>query len=208
MENKMRPILFSPAMVEAVLSGQKTQTRRIIKPQPDPSFHVQVGTGLSLDGNGVFGALYSKGGIHADFVKCPYGKVGDILWVREKWLDASIGKKDLRDVIYFSSESGKLYDKQGAKWKPSIFMPREACRIFLKITDIRIEVLNKISDDDCLAEGVYKEKDYYYVGGKFKSSDPKWAFLQLWESINGVNSWDNNPFLWVVKFEIIDEPAY
>ena len=154
----MKPILFKPEMVQAILEGYKTQTRRIIKPQPNPTIHVNIGMGRSLDGKNTNGILYTKPYSvdtgSADFVRSPYGDIGDILWVREKWLDASIGKKDGRDIIHFASEAGKLYDEQGAKWKPSIFMPKAACRLFLKITDIRVERLYSISEEDAEAEGL------------------------------------------------------
>ncbi len=202
----MRPILFKTPMVLAIEDGSKTQTRRVIK--IDKSYIWEnVKTSL-VDNHFIVGS----GMQDFEQVKCPYGEVGDILWVREKWLDASIGKKDGRTIIYFASESGQLYDQQGAKWKPSIFMPKSACRIFLKITDIRSERLQEISVEDAKSEGLYevgyKGVSFAYAKGEGSYASATGAFMALWISINGKDSWKKNPWLWVLDFEKTEQPAY
>lgn len=223
MKQTFKPILFNTEMVQAILAGTKTQTRRIIKPQPEklPYF----------------------------MEKWPYGKIGDILWVREtfeyysvNWdmhekekrtssvafnYKATIGSpKEMKTTSLFAKKAVLTIENDKLKnssWKPSIFMPKEACRIFLKITDIRVERLQEISEADAIKEGVHYEDffesyDCYlcrsekghrgalhicedgYFDNAFES------FRSLWYSLNGENSWQQNPFVWVIQFERISKP--
>lgn len=110
---------------------------------------------------------------------CPYGVPGDTLWVRESW--QKIGD----EFIYRASVPGGLTEP--GIWKPSIHMIREACRLELKLLSVRVEPLNSISDADAIAEGV----------------PGKEAFRSLWRYINGVDSWDSNPDVWVIEFEVM-----
>ena len=149
---KERPILFSTPMVRAILDGRKTQTRRIIKPQP----YVLNSTSAELN------QLFKDGLMHR---ACPYGKIGDLLWVRETWADLTEGygtpweRFNLKPPFIWYKADGDQPDigngaSQLESWKPSIFMPRWASRITLRITNVRVERLQDISEMDAIAEGV------------------------------------------------------
>jgi hypothetical protein len=167
---KERPILFSAPMVRAILDGRKTQTRRIMKIQPD--------------GRGTRCTNVHFEDWHGRELKCPYGWVGDILWVRETWSKTDSGK-----YIYAATNNGF-----NPVWKPSIFMPKDACRIRLQITDIRIEKIQDISKEDVIAEGI--DTKFLYEG-----THPKWAYFSLWDKINGKGSCEQNPWVWVIEFK-------
>ncbi len=217
-QTKERPILFSAPMVRAILEGRKTVTRREVKKPAaldclaagfEPAF-------LALPGN-------------AD--RCPYGKPGDRLWVRETWgvishdfdehgnmvdwkPDRPASKiREMRfgrgyysgHVIYRADgESVWAGDDDGggddrSAWKPSIHMPRIACRILLEITDVRVERLQDISKEQALAEGVMScEQDIDPDGNGY---EPLELFGGLWTMINGDGSWQSNPWVWVVEFK-------
>lgn len=194
---KERPILFSAPMVRAILDGRKTQTRRVVKPQFDDDATITIGEigtsrGVAYVGNSQSGGLVTR-------VPCRYGQPGDLLWVRETWRTESDAYNDLSPSL-LSGEETILYDADGdwslnktvGRGRPSIHMPRWASRITLKITDVRVEHLQSITFNDAKAEGVEYEKGY---------TDPRLAFLRLWESINGEDSWGLNPWVWVVEFE-------
>lgn len=209
-EIKERPILFSAPMVRAILSGQKTVTRREVKKKAaldclaagfEPAF-------LALPGN-------------TDL--CPYGKVGDQLWVRETWYcdhlevmrgpylkpdDLDIGEAINDGTLVYAADGLAPYEQEQPTWKPSIHMPRWACRILLEITDVRVERLNAISDEQALAEGVRLYTDHaelgnwYHVDGiETYSAEPRKSFELLWSLINGADSWTANPWVWVVEFK-------
>lgn len=172
-----RPILFSGPMVRALLEGRKTQTRRTMKTPPD-SFEAQY-TVLSA---------------------CPHGQVGDRLWVRESFADVPHPADEPHPRLR-RGPKGKgitwradwVGNPSGFKWKPSIHMPRWASRITLEITDVRVERLRDIREDDAIAEGV---QDFAFVGAVN-------AFESLWESINGTESLESNPWVWVVEFKVV-----
>ena len=192
---KERPILFSGAMVRALLDGTKTQTRRIVKAR-DLEW-MDVHQGLREPDNAE---------------RCPYGQPGavvdsghriggDRLYVREAWaaphaydhLPPRLIPQDAR-IHYAATE-----DRGGLLWRPSIHMPRWASRITLEITDVRVERLQSISTADALAEGVNVHPSHH---GKPCTSlySPVQAYRDLWEQINGPGSWDANPWVWVVSF--------
>lgn len=201
------PILFSTPMVKAILDGRKSQTRRIVKlPKGD---YPNSWIGGKLENN--IALFYNSTNDRSADIKCPYGKPGDILWVREtysvlepehiisgKRADRFVYKADMKTNE--AEETRREYIKMGYpyQWKSSRFMPREACRIKLLIEDIGVEKLKDISDEDCQAEG---------LTAPFITDHPKggWyvAYKTLWESINGKGSWDANPFVWVIKFKKI-----
>jgi len=205
---KTKPILFSGPMVRAILEGRKTQTRRIIKPQPDKIYE---------DGR----PYWNIGGIR--WPKCPYGEAGDLLWVRENWhtlqkwddIKPSLMANDIDKIDYQADGYKRNPFWAWGKIRPSIFMPRAFNRITLAVTNIRVERLQAISESDAQAEGVHKVKiknwnDVYIAGNhppgmvdieQPNSSDPIHTFMELWQSINGPDSWDTNPWLWVVDFE-------
>ena len=189
-------------MVQAILRGEKTQTRRIIKPQPTAQL-IECGTGKK------YWAI-NPDKLNSEYFHHNYGMVGDILWVRETYMPLTLGFAYNADGIWNEKFSG-------VRWKPSIFMPKEACRIKLKINNIRVERLNDISESDAIQEGVDRwieermrskpvhYKVYYHEKGDESSfsSCPIVSYETLWQSINGEDSWKLNPWVWVIEFERI-----
>jgi len=173
-KTKMKPILFSTPMVQAILRGQKWQTRRVVKPQPDSR------------GPRTANVLFEDW--HGKEIRPKYN-VGDILWVRETFRPKSHGMPigDPYEYRATALEDGNPTDEP---WKPSIFMPKEACRLFLKVTNVRVERLQSISEADARAEGVY-------------SVD---SFFALWQKINGTESLAANPWVWAYEFEVTPKP--
>ena len=194
MPTKERPILFSGPMVRAILDGRKTQTRRVVKLKCHDGFEV----GPNYEGE----HWPVRGG---DRMPCPYGKPGDRLWVREthfKYGGGFIYRADYGNLTPIS-------DGIGGPWKPSIHMPRVASRISLEITGVRVDRLQDISNEDCVAEGitaigkgVRMPDGRYAQAGRYetKASTVRQLYSELWESINGPDSWAANPWVWVVEF--------
>ena len=198
-----RPILFSAPMICAILSGTKTQTRRVVK-LPANAKHVQYWTppsGKSEPGWADPGVNYwtpdpsgETDSNHLD--RCPYGHPGNRLWVREAFMhepadycwEASVSIPSRPAVTTYRADFEG--DTRGAGWKPSIHMPRALSRILLEITAVRVERLNDISADDSWAEGIPHSPDV----------NPIHEYAALWESINGPGSWAANPWVWVVEF--------
>jgi len=203
---KERPILFSSTMVRAILDGAKTQTRRIIKNQPEIDDRGYISDSYWI--NKPFeGLLLPK--IDDLVMYCPYGKPGDRLWVRETHalMDdshcacyESCGKCVVGKYAYKSD--GK-WDDFIEKWTPSIHMPRRASRIDMEVTERRIERLQDISEEDAIAEGVRMTDEYTGCADDIDSHVHAYKFL--WKSINGKGSWDLNPFVWVVEFKVISK---
>ncbi|HBQ3895946.1 TPA: hypothetical protein MFC74_000487 [Klebsiella pneumoniae] len=244
---KERGMIFNGEMVRAILDGRKTQTRRIMKPQPGPCprgghwwpsnvfktmLHVEE---EMQNGKGGWGGLVGDA--------CPFGDVGDRIWVRETW--ATLGNEDgccvdwegnlckgdersaariyrasceqrpgdyglwsIPDDAYWKPHT-KEHKFEGA-WRPSIHMPRWASRILLEITDVRVERLNSISQEDAQAEGMeltgwrptYSDPD---SGGEVMT--PYDNFAELWSSIYGDESWKANPWVWVISFGRVEGGA-
>jgi hypothetical protein len=199
-----RPILFSAAMVRAILSGQKTQTRRIISPQPDVAEGMDCTRLLFKKRNAKewFANYASTDPSCSAF--CPYGAVGDLIWVREAYSDASGTAPGQRCALYRASYSGP----SGIVWKPSIFMPRWACRINLEVTGVRCERLQDISEADAKAEGISEpEPSHGHWCDPKLGREGHWSYRKpyaaLWDSINGRNpakAWAANPWVFVVEF--------
>ena len=217
---KTHPILFNTEMVQAILQGRKTQTRRtkgLDFINTDPS-------------NWKIEQLISLWAKSKDFdikeIKKPY-EVGDILWVRENFYSIeSENHWSVSQMVMCKSEifyAADLSDYKTTrplhrgKNRPSIHMPKKFARIFLQITDVRIERLNDISDKDSISEGIKTDncegKDCYYF---YPSNDlrddsyldsPKTSFYSLWNSINGEKAWASNPWVWVIEFERIEKPT-
>lgn len=210
---KEHPILFSSEMVRAILDGRKTQDRRVIKPQPD-SYILPPVTGLW------FGNEFHWPTCNAQYpqqiYKCPYGQPGDRLWVRETW---GIFQEDWSDLGWEpegivhqeipKNKNGLINDRNTKQylvykstfgsdendfWRPSIHMPRWASRITLEITNIRVERVQEISEDDAIAEGLFCYHENYECA---LDNYPK-----LWDSINSKRGygWDTNPYVWVIEF--------
>lgn len=212
-----RPILFSAPMVRAILAGTKTQTRRAVKPQPDiTGMHTQDGEGRSWGPKDVEYRTHdaehylSIPGASFGPMRCPYGTLGDRLWVRETW--APYDEKTIRDReldgIFYRADDEQKHETDGA-WRSPIHMPRWASRLTLEVTGIRVERLHGISPEDALAEGVraWEESESREMAAVLNMHDPRDAYAQLWESINGLGSWDANPWVWVIEFRRCDVPA-
>jgi len=192
-----RPILFNDAMVRTILAGTKTQTRRIVKPAKDRDIGCHMAPcELAGEVNG------------GNFRNCPFGQLGDLLWVREAhwWFkdepDHSCGyypPKLTAEDVEFRSDG----DDGRKVWRPSIHMPRWASRITLEITGVRVERLQDISSADAIAEGVNVHPDHRDKPSTSIYS-PVQAYRDLWESINGPGSWDANPWVWCISFRRID----
>lgn len=211
---KERPILFSGPMVRAILSGQKTQTRRVISPQPHAGVRRSpfVGSGWE-DGHG-----YE--------LRCPW--LVDRLWAREKWGSADryyqCHENDTASVVAYAADRQAIrwqasppsaipdydiaqWNWDVMKWKPSIHMPRWASRISLEVVGVRVQRLQDISEEDAKAEGIALP-DCSYMGRCNSTSCPRhrvdayrYAFAELWDKINGKRyPWDSNPWVWVISF--------
>jgi len=204
-----RPILMSTDMVKAILEGRKTMTRRVMKPQPDNEL-----TMYSLNGaiNWRDELLNLDEYPYGNYTGCPYGQVGDRLWVRETWDDmvclASTekgkGKGESNPLYKASADSTELKIMQG-HWKPSIFMPRWASRITLEITGVRVERLQEIDSWDCIYEGIHQKffNPQYNIVTDKPNSKLILDFHTLWDSINAKLGfgWDTNCFVWVIEFK-------
>lgn len=238
-----RPILFSAPMVRAILDGRKTQTRRIVKPQP-PSYIDEL-HGNDLRGRAPYQLECDETGCNVGsgfqddngiYYKCPYGTVGGRLWVREAFHKIS---GNTRACVYRAScENGS---EKNYKFTPSIHMPYWASRITLGITGVRVERLQDITGEDCAKEGIEpnwemfyeategadgwdepeefieeceEECDWVNYGSRLVESSEhrEWerdrtsyalrlAFRDTWQSIYGPDSWDENPWVWVLEFE-------
>ena len=244
-----KPILFKPDMVRAILAGQKTQTRRIVKvpityAQCDADYEkikntkvkkILTGREYSYKQGQPYSSYHYDKSVRRYSLKeiaknfCPYGKVGDQLWVKEtfrEWheVDSDVcGCSDHCDcrrnppTPYCYRADGYEIDEDmrdyGIKWKPSIFMPREASRIDLLIKDVRIERLHDISEEDAIAEGCKESREISPardmgdgITGQLTSyASAAGNFQILWCEIHGYDSWDENPWLWVIEFEHIKE---
>ena len=196
---KERPILFSAPMVRAILDGRKTQTRRIVKPQPEPfvtKFFVnEHGCGISEDEaqNHVW--------------RCPYGIPGDRLWVRECWglFDSQPSDGPDRAHVFYRATDGDRCELRYQLWRPSIHMPRWASRITLEVVAVRVERLQDITADDAKSEGVEVCK-HFADANKGHPLDPhRVAFAWLWNTINGSDAWIANPWVWVVEFKKLEK---
>lgn len=204
---KERPILFSTPMIHAILSGAKTQTRRVVKflPEFGDAEYVRI---KHDERKSKFDSVVSID--HEDaFAACPYGRIGDRLWVRESFAlsvkDPEGGEYDEDpenwDVGAYKADGddGNWTDGDGKKisapWKPSIFMPRAASRITLEITNVHVERLQEISIKDIDREG---------IDDCLSAVTARTRFEELWDSINGKKyPWSSNPWLWVVEFKKI-----
>lgn len=225
---KERPILFSGEMVQAILDGRKTQTRRVVKfPEPHIGHDHDYPTDVIANG-WPYSTFYDWGGLVSETpIRCPYGKPGDRLWVRETWRPVGVkcGCYEqpcdccLFDVVYAADGKVKRFDEWSidSDWQypkaaergnvTGRHMPRWASRITLEITAIRCERLQDITEDDAKAEGVmfHDGRGIGHSGYRHDYRDvfetAKRSFWSLWRRINGQESWDANPFVWVVEFK-------
>ena len=215
---KERPIRFNAPMVRALLNGSKTQTRRVVKPTPEADQVLGTITGSR-------GFVYSID--QTPFVQypavrrirwdCPYGQPGDLLWVRETW--RGIVQVNGPHEPYQTGVARYVPDPEHCKkveyaatytasckeaWLPSIHMPRWASRITLEVTAVRVERLHDITADDAMVEGIVRLADGGYAADKdgrhYHAASARHAYASLWEPVNGPDSWDANPWVWVIEF--------
>lgn len=179
-----RPILFSGPMVRAILAGNKTQTRRVYRPAK--GFPCWDGEQYP-DGSG---------SQWMDMGPCPFGAPGDLLWVRETW--AAHGPM----VVWRADHPTLDRPVIAPRWRPSIHMPKWAARIWLRVTDVRVERVGDISDADAIAEGVGPFANSLTID--CATTRPRDVFAALWDSLNADRGYDffgANPWVWVVSFE-------
>ncbi|TBO64366.1 hypothetical protein EXU18_24510 [Klebsiella pneumoniae] len=224
-----RGMIFNGDMVRAILDGRKTQTRRVMRVQPesnqlglllitDSTKRSDIGKYHWADSNATGNHVRSK------LFSCPFGAVGDQIWVREAFRVHSRAT-DVATLVYKASERNSWTEQTHrvpvavcnkpatpVKWTPSLHMPRWASRIVLEITDVRVERLNAISEEDARAEGIID-------GGCLNCGEPEPcgcanpepdatdAFAYLWQSIYGQESWNANPWVWVIEFERVEGAA-
>lgn len=207
----MKPILFNTKMVRAILDGRKTQTRRVIKSKPTNPRWNNVGWLGWDDGHG--------------YRMKPPCKPGDVLWVRETWNHVKFGLGDWHyEYRADYDDTSKWRNGSFAQWRPSIHMPRDAARIFLRVNDVQVERLNEISQSDAIDEGALTcdlcETDEYKEScekAKREGSkppigySPRERFAALWDStIKNTEitkyGWAANPWVWVIKFERCERP--
>lgn len=202
-----RPIIFSGPMVRAVVAGTKTQMRRAMRHQPERVLAPGVGPVLAIQKLRGGGRWLWPSARAEVLAQCPFGQPGDLLWVREAWaaphaydhLPPRLIPRDAR-IHYAATE-----DRGGLLSRPSIHMPRWGSRITLEITNVRVERLQDISEDDAAAEGArfeLRDIDSVRLGAV---ASHRAGFERLWQSIHGINSWHVNPFVWVVEFRRIEQ---
>lgn len=197
-----RPMLFQDAMVRAILSGQKTQTRRVVNPYP-PALRTIFGyrpSAIFPQQDGTYVAFTD--GHEGMTFSCPYGRSGDRLWVREAWRvhkDADhLPPRDLPQALTVRFEADGAPDRECGKYRPPMFMPRWACRLVLEVASVRVERLHEITEADCIAEGC--PGGHGAIPGYGYHATPQEHYRWLWEQINGEGSWALNPWVWVVEF--------
>jgi hypothetical protein len=203
---KERPILFSGPMVRAILDGSKTQTRRVVKPVRRYEHNNICRPDLVEDPYAVWWHGVSEN--VGCFQICPHGAPGDRLWVRETF---AMNKAKAGPPVVYRADHGEAqsvfverphsaeWDVVVTRWRPSIFMPRAASRILLEITDVRVQRLQEISEADARAEGV--------TPNAFEQTSDNWGgvlYRRLWEQINGPGSWDANPWVWAITFQMLE----
>jgi len=193
---KERPILMSGEMVRALLSGKKTQTRRMLKVQPldvltnRPPWELK--NTRMLNGCRCWFALMTQNPNTGLAFRCRHGEVGDRLWIKETFQPIQLASEVTQWRYRATDEKGL------APWKPSIFMPRKASRINLEILKVKVQRLHDMTDSDAVAEGIGSAMDRLCT-----NYHGKWINLyrELWERINGKASWDKNPWVWVIEFK-------
>ncbi|MFJ2288164.1 hypothetical protein ACIOUF_17685 [Pseudomonas iridis] len=198
---KERPILFSAPMVRAILDGRKTVTRRPVKGSALKWLEEFVPEFVALSANEL----------------CPFGQIGDRLWVRETWYcdhdevmrgpylkpdDLNVSEARDDGTLVYAADGLTPYEADQPVWKPSIHMPRWACRIVLEITDVRVERLQDITYEQAVAEGVHRGPLREWCASDEGGACHKYpvpAFRDLWQSVGG--DWDANPWVWVIEFK-------
>ncbi|MEY1496659.1 hypothetical protein AB7006_00950 [Escherichia coli] len=203
---KERGMIFNGEMVRAILDGRKTQTRRPLKWKQTRFTEI----GEREDGSRW---PWSEDAEHACDIwhPCPFGTVGERIWVRETWAEAGAGAPDLKlyranypEHVPTHYENVPPADE--IRWTPSIHMPRWASRLTLEITGVRVERLRDLSEDDAKSEGITPPSGGVLPGWEYRIN-----FRDLWMSIYGADNWETNPWVWVIEFKVVpnvqDNPA-
>lgn len=240
----MKPIIFSGEMVRAILDGRKTQTRRVIKPQPvwreaadglPACWQWSGGYNGQNDRHPLFGAhgeAYSDSELSQALIEISPRKPGDLLWVREAW---GFGcrpcpRNGWRDGIEYRADEAYIQHYlddlplhqvdapddfewgESSGWRSPIFMPKWASRLTLRVTEVRAQQVQDISEADIQAEGISIpaplvgiDMDGNPIESEHCDKDPWWFFAQLWDSLNAKrgHSWDSNPWVWAISFEVV-----
>lgn len=228
-------------MVRALLDGRKSQTRRVVKPQPAAHrniLHVMPdnefcfsGNWLNEDGQPITPEeqMREHGAwpdVELGSRLCPYGKPGDRLWVREGWTGTwhPTHKNGNQMLLHYKADGTERFvtapedyilpkaAAKSGKFVTALFIPRWASRITLEITEVRVQRLQEISMEDCIAEGIECDPDTMHCANYLDPADdarigrwmgPQSSYMTLWESINGIGSWDANQWVWCVSFRRI-----
>ena len=239
---KERPIIMSAESVQAILDGRKTQTRMVVKVAN--GMPCGVGVHFDGKTKGLKAFYINANGDINDY-RCPHGQKGDRLWVKETFLNYQLllarkGKGHAPDYYeeYFDGEFAYKSDGyntvksfkrdkiimtdgcidcevDGNKWKSPLFMPKKASRLTLEITNVRVERLQDITEDDAIAEGIKLNKSEFnnsyqckdYLDDENFYFDAKGSYESLWDKLNAKRgySWDSNPFVWVIEFRRVEE---
>ena len=204
----MKPILFNTEMVRAILDGRKSYTRRLVKPQPDEKHTYPLGfvtDSTEKKEVGCFGFGVDEYGGSIQYAKPPY-QPGDTLYVRETFIQAAA------HTFWYKADD-KAWMSKDLRWKPSIHMPKEAARIWLKVTDVRVERLQDITVDGCHREGINIETNAVTDGETLnrKHDFSLEKFETLWDSTIknsdiGSYGWNANPWIWVIEFNQCEKP--
>lgn len=217
-KRKETPILFSAPIVRAILDDRKSQTRCIMKPQPIQNEHGWWSwCGINKGQNRIFSSEHTSDESWVIDKYCPYGRPGDLLWVKEPYLQWKYCDGEKGEIVYYDDPNIQyiLRDKESfsklknvGNWRimSSRFMPRAASRLTLEVKDVKVERLQNITSMDAMREGVYFSKRLGgYVtdeeGRNFHAIDPRKSFFQIWIAINGSESFDENPFVFAVSFK-------
>lgn len=203
----MKPILFNTEMVQAILEGRKTVTRRIIKGLPQDAKRIGWLTDSGNDKSYGVAAFDVNGS--RKYFKLPY-LIGDVLYVRETWHESPAGT-----YLYKTDNNGNLSNGHVYKWNPSIHMPKAAARLFLRITDVRVERLQDITTDQAIKEGAWTMENacpfsIKHVSHETARTHAIAAFAYLWDPLIkkselSIYGWDANPYVWVYEFDVISK---
>lgn len=221
-QQKFVPMLMSTPMVYAIENGTKTETRRIVKYNKEIN-DPKIGFSMFTNPNQFeVRGIHKNGEYGSSFFKLKIKK-GDIIWVRETWAEAGNFASDFIDnsevLAYKTQEAFLLENKEKLdtsywnwdkiKWKPSIFMPKQACRIFLEVANVKIQRLQDITEQEAINEGIVRYGDHFedYIDRNMYLDNAITSFKTLWQSINGTESWDQNPFVFVYQFKKVEKPV-
>ncbi len=215
-----KPMLFRAPLVRAILDGHKTVTRRVVK-APIPSNALRIRAYRNRIGNQVFGPVIGQSEKLGEItelsgIKCPYGQPGERIWVRETWYcdhfevmrgpylkpnDLDVGEAINDGTLVYAADGLTPYEADQPIWKPSIHMPRWASRILLEITDVRVERLHAITNEQCVAEGA--RGGHGSIPGYIYNATAQEHFRYIWESTGG--DYFANPWVWVIEFKQVKQ---